>query len=125
MKLWLTDWNNRLGGMEVGRDYFQGELIVTGRDKRLVEELARKEIEIGNYITANININNDFTDSHKYNYIRDKLWRKEHPEYGIINLSLKQQTPLERFKEYTIFCKERNIEPPKKEFFFNHENERH
>lgn len=94
-------------------------------NKRLYKRFNDRINEIKRNLGAGMNYNKDYQDdNHKYNYIRNNLWKKKHPEYGIMNLSLKQQTLLERFKEYTIFCKERGIKPPKKEIFFNHENER-
>ena len=72
---WLTDLNSPLyHNLEIGMDYIEGELIITGRDKRKVEDLGNKEMEIGRYMAANRNYERDHNDErYRYNNLRTKL----------------------------------------------------
>ena len=46
-------------------------------NKFLWHRFRDKEGEIERYFAANINYNKDFNDNHKYNYLREKLWKKK------------------------------------------------
>ena len=46
-------------------------------NKRNSKLFMEKEIEIENNLGASINFTKDFTDNHKYNYIRMRLWKQK------------------------------------------------
>lgn len=118
---WLTDWNNKFGNLEVGRDYIQGELIVTGKDHRIVEMLGDKEMEIGRYMSANRNYFRDHNDErYKYNHILIKKWLQTYIKYIPSKEDYKwKDNKKKRYKDYCSFCKEKGILIPKKEMFFH------
>ena len=46
-------------------------------NKFLWHRFRDRENEIEKYFAANIYFNKDFNDNHKYNYIRENLWKKK------------------------------------------------
>ena len=83
----------------------------------------RDRIQAG--IAALVNYEKDFTDNHKYNYLREQLWRKEHPKDVPISKDLAWKfNEKQRYNKYYLFCKERGLKLPNREMFFNHDNER-